>query len=83
MENRPNFSLKVGEKEVYERLFTGRERFELTRRKNGPVDKCEDVEHSCDVGVVVSAGLLQVLKRLFAEWHGDFVASLRGVLNDL
>ncbi|KAF9420114.1 hypothetical protein HW555_003527 [Spodoptera exigua] len=45
-------------------------------------NKGEYIEHSGDIRMVVSRGLLEVLEGLLAEWHGDLVPSLRRVLDD-
>ena len=38
-----------------------------------PVDEGQDVQHGGDVGVVVAAGLLQVLQRLLTQRHRHLV----------
>jgi len=47
-----------------------------------PVNKCKNVEHGSNVRVIVSICLLEVFQRLFTQWNGDLVATLRRVLDD-
>ena len=48
-----------------------------------PVNQRQDVEHGSDVGMIVTARLLEVFQGLLAQRYGNFITALRGVLDDL
>ena len=46
------------------------------------VDKRQNVQHGCDVRMVMAGGFFEVFKGLLAKRHSHLVATLRCVLND-